>query len=61
MEIKHISSENLQKCISKKPFLSEVSHTFKIQNLDSQDWSDIFVEEPIFLCQAEQVLIFLGI
>ena len=42
-------------------FLSEVSLTMKIQNFDNQNWSDCFVSEPIFLCQAEQVLIFLGI
>ena len=42
-------------------FLSEVSHTIKIQNFDHQNWSDFFVKEPIFPCQAEHVLIFLGI
>ena len=42
-------------------FLSEVSHTIKIQNFDDQNWSDFFVQEPIFLFQAEQVLIFGGI
>ena len=38
-------------------FLPEVSHTIKVQNFDHQNWS----KEAIFLCQAEQVLIFLGI
>ena len=42
-------------------FLSEVSHTIKIQNFDDQNWSDFLVQEPIFLFQAEQVLIFGGI
>ena len=41
-------------------FLSEVSHIIKIQNFDHQNWTDFFLQEPIFLCQAEKVLIFLG-
>ena len=27
-------------------FLSELSHTIKIQNFEHQNWSDFFVEEP---------------
>ena len=43
-------------------FLLEVSHTIKIQNFDHQNWSDFFcIRTSIFLCQAEQVIIFLGI
>ena len=45
-------------------FLSEVSHTINIRNFDHQNWSDFFfciIKEPIFLCQAEKVPIFLGI
>ena len=30
--------------------LSEISHTIKIQNLDHQNCSNVFVGEPIFLC-----------
>ena len=41
--------------------LSKVSHSIKIENFDHQNWSDWFVQGPIFLCQAEQVRIFLGI
>ena len=33
-------------------FLSEVSHTIKIQNFDHQNWSDFFVLEPIFFFLA---------
>ena len=42
-------------------FLSEISHTVKIQNFDHQNWSNVFELDLFFLCQTEQVLIFLGI
>ena len=42
-------------------FLSEVSHTIKIRNFNHQNWCDLFLKEPIFLFEAEQVLILLGI
>ena len=29
-------------------FLSETSHTIKIQNFDHQNWSNVFVLEPMF-------------
>ena len=29
-------------------FLSEISHTIKIQNFDHQNWSNVFVLEPMF-------------
>ena len=65
---KDISSVNPSKCKSKKTiihnnFLSEVSHTITIQNFDRQNWINFsYLERSIFFfCQAEQVLIFLGI
>ena len=42
-------------------FLSEVSHTIKILNFNHQNWSDVFVQERIFLFQTEQGLKFLRI
>ena len=52
---------NQRKHIHNNVFVSEVSHTIKIQNFYRQIGRDFFVEEPIFLRQAEHVLIFLGI
>jgi len=49
-----------KKTIHTITFLSEISHTIKIQNFDHQNWSNVIVLEPIFFCQAEQILIFLG-
>ena len=42
-------------------FVRSFSHNVKIQNFDIQIRVIFFGWEPIFVCQAEQVLIFLGI
>ena len=64
--MENISGENPTNVNQRKHIhhnlLSNVSHTIKIiENFDHQNWSDFFVQEPIFLCQAKEVLIFLGI
>ena len=60
--VKIQTNANQRKHIRHNNLLSKVSHTIKIiENFDHQNWSDFFVQEPIFLCQAEQVLLFLGI
>ena len=41
--------------------LKSSTYTTKIFTIKNQIWSVFFIQEPIFLCQAEQVLIYLGI